>query len=182
MVDEAKTRLDDVLATLIKIWWRLDAQMDRCSELQRIDSTCNIIDSLGPFLNFKYVLSEMNQLSDSKNPFISPQRPISIDWNRFYSFKVDSNDEFFFKSAFQGLYTPKGKIVTRVNITKNINVRGIERVVLEEVRPIVIRDIYWVGRAGFDNRLNEVHVLKDKRSDKHSMVVEVLRCVNSSFD
>ncbi|MED6138538.1 hypothetical protein PIB30_075097 [Stylosanthes scabra] len=32
-------------------------------------------------------------------------------------------------------------------LRKNINVRGNERVVIGEVRTVVIRDIYWIGRV-----------------------------------
>ncbi|MED6152541.1 hypothetical protein PIB30_093075 [Stylosanthes scabra] len=34
-----------------------------------------------------------------------------------------------------------------IYMTKNVNVRGNERVVLGEVRTVVVRDMYWTGRA-----------------------------------
>ncbi|MED6126329.1 hypothetical protein PIB30_077427 [Stylosanthes scabra] len=72
--------------------------------------------------------------------------------NRFISERIDSAEarvnSTFETGSKRGLVDSSSSD----SILKNVNVRGDERVVLEEVHTVVVRDMYWTGRVGYDNQ------------------------------
>ncbi|MED6176347.1 hypothetical protein PIB30_087346 [Stylosanthes scabra] len=51
-----------------------------------------------------------------------------------------------------------------------VNVRDDERVVLREVRMVVVRDMYWTGRVGYDNRPGELTLAVGNRHASYAYV------------
>ncbi|MED6153337.1 hypothetical protein PIB30_100973 [Stylosanthes scabra] len=56
------------------------------------------------------------------------------------------------------------------SILKNVNVRGDERVVLGELRTVVVQDMYWTGRVGYDNRPGELTLAVGNRHASYAFV------------